>query len=153
MCVAWISSGQFLKNVIRNNSKPNIFCLNFDRKIYKIFHSSPTGLRTTRTIHWFPINLQVKLSSPDVISRIHKFIFCANDALGAIGGLRILKDIFTIERNGISGLCASSPLYLRKLSDFVNYPIFNSADSGLHHLQNILLSPRQKTSNVLQHVA
>jgi hypothetical protein len=95
----------------------------------------------------------ILLKAPDVISRIHKFIFCANDAFGAIGGLRILRDKFGIEPDAISGLFASSPLYLRELSDYVDYPIFNSADSELHHLQNILLTRKQKTSDVLLHVA
>jgi hypothetical protein len=95
----------------------------------------------------------ILLTAPDVISRIHKFIFCANDAFGAIGGLRILREKFGIEPDAISGLCASSPLYLRELSDYVDYPIFNSADSELRHLQNILLAPKQKTSDVLLHVA
>jgi hypothetical protein len=41
LCVAWVEFGWFLEKVIRNNVKPDIFYLNFDREIYKIFHFSP----------------------------------------------------------------------------------------------------------------
>ena len=95
----------------------------------------------------------VLLSSPEVTSRIHKFIFCANDAFGAIGGLSVLRDRFGIEPDAISGLCANSPLYLRELSEFVDIPTFNSADSDLQHLQKILSSPKKQTASLLQAVA
>lgn len=93
------------------------------------------------------------LSSPDVTSRIHKFIFCANDAFGALGGLRILSEGFGIEPDAISGVCTSSPLFLRELSDFVDIPTFNSTDSDLQHLQKMLLSPKKPSATLLRKVS
>lgn len=78
------------------------------------------------------------LESADVQSRIHKLIFCAADAFGAIGGLRILKEHFQLEPDGISGLCSSSPLHIRELSDFTDIPVFNGAETDLQDLRNIL---------------
>ena len=95
----------------------------------------------------------ILLRSPDVTNRVHKFIFCANDTFGAIGGLRVLSDRSGIKPDAISGLCSSSPLYLRELADFVDIPTFNSADSDLHHLQKILLLPKKQISNMIQNAA
>ncbi len=67
------------------------------------------------------------LSSPEVTSRIHRLIFCANDAFGAIGGLRTMKEKFDLTPDAISGICSSSPLHIRELSEFTNIPVFNSA--------------------------
>lgn len=66
------------------------------------------------------------LASPEVRNRIHRFVFCANDAFGAVGGLGLLKERFGIEPDMISGLCASSPLYVRELKEFTDVPVFNS---------------------------
>jgi hypothetical protein len=84
------------------------------------------------------------LSSPEVRSRIYKFIFCANDAFGAIGGLKILSEKFGLWPDALSGVCSSSPLHVRELSDFVNIPVYNSAHTDLNYLQQILLSPKQQ---------
>lgn len=81
------------------------------------------------------------LSFKEVTSRIHKLIFCANDAFGAIGGLRILKEKFGLTPDAISGVCSSSPLHGRELSEFTNIPIFNSACANSDQLVKILLPP------------
>jgi hypothetical protein len=81
------------------------------------------------------------LSSPEVTSRIHKLIFCANDAFGAIGGLRTLREKFNLVPDALSGLCSSSPLHVRELSAFTDIPVFNSADSTVKRLTDILLCP------------
>jgi hypothetical protein len=83
------------------------------------------------------------LSSPEVTSRIHKLIFCANDAFGAIGGLRVLKDRFNLVPDALSGVCTSSPLHLRELSEFTDIPIFNSANPDLTKLAEILFAPNK----------
>ncbi len=78
------------------------------------------------------------LGSSEVTSRIHKLIFCANDAFGAIGGLRILKERFNLVPDAFSGVCSSSPLHLRELAEFTDIPVFNSANPNLHQLAEIL---------------
>lgn len=83
------------------------------------------------------------LSSLDVTSRIYKLIFCATDAFGAIGGLRILKERFNLVPDALSGVCSSSPLHLRELAEFTNIPVFNSASPDLHQLAEILFGPKK----------
>lgn len=67
------------------------------------------------------------LQEPELIKRIHKIIFCAQDALGVIGGIKVLKEKFRLIPDIISGLCSSSPLAIRELQEIVNLPVFNSA--------------------------
>jgi hypothetical protein len=80
------------------------------------------------------------LSSPEVQSRIHKLVFCASDAFGAIGGIRILKERFGLQPDAISGLCSSSPLFIKELSEYSQLPVFSSVDINISLLQSILLS-------------
>jgi hypothetical protein len=86
---------------------------------------------------------EMLLSSPEVIARIHKLIFCANDAFGAIGGLRILKERFNLVPDALSGVCSGSPLHLRELSAFTDIPVFNSAAVELQQLADILFAPKK----------
>jgi hypothetical protein len=87
------------------------------------------------------------LSTPEVTSRIHKFIFCANDAFGAIGGLHVLKERFNLIPDAISGLCSASPLHVRELSEFTDTPIFNSAEADADQLAALLLAPHKARLN------
>jgi hypothetical protein len=90
------------------------------------------------------------LLANEVRSRIHRLIFCANDAFGAIGGLKILKEKFNLKPHAISGVCSSSPLHIRELSAFTDIPVFNSVDPNKQKLANLLLpaktSKRPKSS-------
>jgi hypothetical protein len=89
------------------------------------------------------------LASPDVQKRIHRLIFCANDAFGAIGGLRVLEEQFGLVPDAISGLCSSSPLHIRELQSVVDIPVFNSANPDIDQLGSLLLemkSPSKKNS-------
>ncbi len=79
------------------------------------------------------------LRSPDVRSRIHKLIFAAHDTFGAIGGLNILKHEFGLVPDAISGVCSSSPLFLRELSEFTDIPVFNNIDCNLKQLSELLI--------------
>jgi hypothetical protein len=88
------------------------------------------------------------LSSPEVTGRIHRLIFCANDAFGAIGGLRTLKEKFDLVPDAISGICSSSPLHIRELSEFTNIPVFNSAPDT-SQLTDILVSNRKPYPQVI----
>lgn len=84
------------------------------------------------------------LLADEVRSRIHRLIFCANDAFGAIGGLKILEEKFGMTPDAISGVCSSSPLYVRELSAFTNIPVFNSANPDQHLITNLLLEPGKR---------
>ena len=77
------------------------------------------------------------LESEQVRSRIHKLIFCANDAFGAIGGLDILKSL-ELKPDALSGICSSSPLHIRELHEFTSIPVFNSAEPDINSLTEIL---------------
>ncbi|MHC4232315.1 MAG: hypothetical protein ACYSQY_00705 [Planctomycetota bacterium] len=82
----------------------------------------------------------ILLNEPEVRNRIHKLIFCANDAFGAIGGLNIL-DSMGLKPDALSGVCTSSPLGVRELSAFTDIPIFNSIDTDANYLIKILRKP------------
>ncbi|MHC4844479.1 MAG: hypothetical protein ACYTEE_11810 [Planctomycetota bacterium] len=77
------------------------------------------------------------LESDEVRSRIHKLIFCASDAFGAIGGLNIMKNL-GLTPDALSGVCSSSPLHIRELKEFTNIPVFNSAEPDKNSLSEIL---------------
>jgi hypothetical protein len=80
------------------------------------------------------------LNCPEVMSRINKLIFCASDAFGAIGGLSVLSR-YGLEPDALSGICSSSPLFVRELSEFTTKPFFNSVEPDIKSLVDILLSP------------
>ena len=80
------------------------------------------------------------LECPEVVSRIHKLVFCAADALGAVGGIHILKTQFNLVPDAVSGLCSSSPLHIRELNNFTDAPVFNGADLKLDQMAEILLN-------------
>jgi hypothetical protein len=90
------------------------------------------------------------LHSSDVTSRLHRLIFCAADAFGAIGGLRILKERFGLVPDAISGVCSSSPLHVRELSEFSSVPVFNSAEPEAKGLADILIPQRKRLNRVLK---
>ncbi|HIJ71934.1 MAG TPA: hypothetical protein HPP87_11315 [Planctomycetes bacterium] len=81
---------------------------------------------------------KILLNSPEVRTRIHKLIFCANDAFGAIGGLGTLAE-FGLKPNALSGVCSSSPLSIRELSAFTDIPVFSSAEPDMHGLAETLI--------------
>lgn len=78
------------------------------------------------------------LKSRQVKSRIHKLIFCANDAFGAIGGLQVLKDQFGLKPDAISGLCSSSPLHIQEIKKYTDIPIVNNMDINISQFKEIL---------------
>ena len=80
------------------------------------------------------------LESDEVRSRIHKLLFCASDAFGAIGGLNSLKNLGLIP-DALSGVCSSSPLHIRELKEFTDIPVFNSAGPDRNSLSKILRDP------------
>lgn len=72
-------------------------------------------------------------------SRIHRLVFSANDAFGAIGGIRILKDEFGLTPDAVSGRCTSSPLMIRELRERTDIPVYNNVIPDLKKLSEILL--------------
>ncbi|MFH1999195.1 MAG: hypothetical protein ABIK28_05920 [Planctomycetota bacterium] len=91
------------------------------------------------------------LLNPAVRSRIHKLIFCASDAFGAIGGLRVLKDRFGLVPDAISGVCSRSPLHIRELAQFTQIPVFTSVNPDVELLSNLLVpSENRKAVKHLQ---
>jgi hypothetical protein len=84
----------------------------------------------------------ILLQADEVRSRIHRLIFCANDAFGAIGGLKILEEKYGMKPHAISGVCSSSPLHIRELSTFTDILVFNSANPDQHLMKNLLIEPR-----------
>ena len=79
------------------------------------------------------------LRNKSVRSAIHKLIFCSHDAMGAIGGVRILKDELELEPDAVSGVCSSSPLSVKEMSTHVPHPTFDNMRPDLNVLSNILL--------------
>lgn len=79
------------------------------------------------------------LRSEAVRSRIHRLIFSAHDAFGAIGGLRILDSEFGLAPDAISGICSSSPLGIRELQAYTDLPVFNGLDRDLNRIAEILV--------------
>ena len=90
------------------------------------------------------------LSSREVTSRIHKLVFCGNDAFGTVGGLGILKQKYGLIPDAISGVCSSSPLHIRELAEFTNIPVFNSAEPDLNQLVAILLPPAKEVEKEIR---
>ncbi len=78
------------------------------------------------------------LQSDDVRSRIHRLIFAAQDAAGAVAGVRILQERFGLQPDAISGVCAGSPLAIREMEGELEIPVFNSRDYNLQRLGSIL---------------
>lgn len=79
------------------------------------------------------------LSNLRVTSRIHKLIFSARDALGAISGVQILKSQFGLSPDAISGIISSSPLGVREMGEFVDLPVFDSMSWNLEQLSSVLI--------------
>lgn len=80
------------------------------------------------------------LEAPVVRSRISKLVFCATDAFGAVGGLRILKERFGLVPDALSGICSSSPLHVRELEAFTSIPVFNSGEPDVKQLAGLLVN-------------
>jgi hypothetical protein len=79
------------------------------------------------------------LRSEWVRSRIHRLIFSAGDALGAIGGVRILREQFGLVPHAVSGRCSSSPLGIQELQTATQVPVFNNMKPDLNRLSEILI--------------
>ena len=78
------------------------------------------------------------LRDPTVQARIHRLVFCASDAAGVAGGLRVLKESFDLTPHAISGLCSSSPLAMREIASMTDLPILRSMERDFKAIYNII---------------
>jgi hypothetical protein len=74
-----------------------------------------------------------------VRSRIHRLVFSAVDAFGAIGGLRVLEEEFGLRADAVSGRCTSSPLVIAELASQTKVPVFDNVVRDLKQLSELLL--------------
>ena len=51
-----------------------------------------------------------------------------------------MKERFGLEPDAVSGVCLSSPLYVRELAEFTDVPVFNSLAVDRKHLTDSLLN-------------
>jgi len=79
------------------------------------------------------------LANPHVQSRIHRLLFTAGDAMGAIGGLEILKRQFGLQPDAISGGCSSAPLAVRELQEHTDIPVVSNMQRDLNQLLQVAL--------------
>ena len=80
------------------------------------------------------------LSSSDVKSRIHKLVFAAHDSMGAIGGVKVMKELYDLTPDAISGVCSSSPLGLKEMKRFCDIPVFNNMHWDLKEILSSVVS-------------
>jgi len=71
--------------------------------------------------------------------RIHRLIFAAHDALGAVAGVQILDARFGLKPDAISGLCSASPLAIQELSGFTDIPVISNTQRDLNQWSKIVL--------------
>ncbi|MFH1849853.1 MAG: hypothetical protein ABH879_06740 [archaeon] len=88
------------------------------------------------------------LKAREIRERIHKFVFCARDALGAIGGLAVLRDEFGLVPDAISGTCSSSPLHVKEIQQHTQIPVFDSLNINRDELKSILTARSRQSSSV-----
>lgn len=67
---------------------------------------------------------EILLKNRDFRARIHKLVLAGRDAASVIGTLNILKEKFDLVPDGISGVCTSSPLFVKEFEPFTNVPVF-----------------------------
>lgn len=82
---------------------------------------------------------EILLKSSEVRKRIHRLVFCANDTFGAIGGVEYLNDFLDLCPDVISGICTSSPLYMKELRKVTKIPIFDSLNFEIDQIKDILI--------------
>ncbi len=81
----------------------------------------------------------ILLRSDVVRSRIHRLVFSVSDALGAIGGLAVLRDQFGLVPDALSGRLTGSPLMIRELRAHTDIPVFDNRADDLAALRRVLV--------------
>jgi len=78
------------------------------------------------------------LKSRMVLDRIDKFVFCAADTFGAIGGVEMLRKEFNIEPDAVSGICTSSPLFIEEIKHYLKLPVLNNTAIDIQEILKVL---------------
>lgn len=118
-----------------------------ESKLLRIFNETDLKYANTPSNYWvvefadgiLQREAAILLGSEDVKSRIHRLIFCAGDALGAIGGIHILKEKFGVAPNAVSGVCSSAPLAREELRLQSDVPVFDNLARDLNQMSEILV--------------
>ena len=79
------------------------------------------------------------LAAPDLQARIHRLVYCAGDAMGAIAGAQILKARFGLSPDAISGICSASPLAIAELRGFTEVPVISNTQRNLNAWAGVIL--------------
>jgi hypothetical protein len=79
------------------------------------------------------------LACERVKKRIHRLIFAAHDALGAVAGVDVLRQRFGLMPDAISGLCSASPLAIQELSEFTDIPVVSNIQRDLNQWSKIIV--------------
>jgi len=79
------------------------------------------------------------LASDEVRGRVHRLVFAAYDALGAVAGVDILRSRFALVPDAISGLCSASPLAIRELREFTDIPVVSNTQRDLNQWSRVVL--------------
>jgi hypothetical protein len=79
------------------------------------------------------------LATKQVKSRVHRLVFTAHDALGAIAGVDILLNKFGLVPHTISVLCSALPLAVKELNDFTDIPAVSNTRRDLNQWARIVL--------------
>ncbi len=79
------------------------------------------------------------LRSPEVQQRVHKLIYCARNAVDAIGGLNLMEERFGRKPDALSGFFASSPLALREVRGYTDVPFFDNVKRDLEAMARALV--------------
>ena len=78
------------------------------------------------------------LANPIIQKRIHKLIFSAYDSIGALGGIKMLKNQFNLIPDAISGICSSSPLSIKEISQETSIPVINNLYPNIQQVFSII---------------
>ena len=81
----------------------------------------------------------ILLKSMAIRERIYRLVFSAYDALGAIGGIKTLRDEFELTPDAISGICTSSSLGLQEIMVNTQIPVIENVGNNLRKVCELLI--------------
>lgn len=68
--------------------------------------------------------------APEVRSRVHRLVLCANDACGALGAIGQLDALFDLRPDLVSGIVAATPLAKAELAQHTGTPICDAGQAN-----------------------
>jgi hypothetical protein len=139
-------SGASVVNDFTHFGYPSTYLLD-ESELLRIFNDTDLKYANNSRNYWvveiadgiLQRETKMLLSNSMITSRIHKLIFSARDALGAISGVQILKSQFNLVPDAISGIISSLPLGIREMREFVDLPVFDSMSWNLEELNSVLI--------------